>query len=334
MAYTPVPDAQLSDSSNMAHFIQVYHRRTALDQLLTTFLFSEFGEKDLLPQRNGRTYQWFRWNKYSGSTTAKTEGAVGTSLNSPGSRTVSCQVAQYSDFVTVSDMGEATAPSSLVDAHASLLGYRAGISVDNITRGVIDDQAAGTNVALIGSYLTIRDLSAHTHRLMGVDVMPFEGGLFATVAHPYVTYDVVNDPAVNGLADLFKHTDPNKTGLIKITSRTSAIITAANTKLYHSTNVAHPSASTWRVYTFGKGAYGIVDLEGMGPQRVVDPSKDRFGVKVVRSTGNSVADPEGVIAGFVAYKFAFGTAILDGPTPGIGGTFRYITVSAPSSIVA
>lgn len=335
MAYAPVPDAQLSDSSNMAHFIQVYHRRTALDQLLTTFMFGQFGEKDILSQRNGRTYQWYRWNKYSGSTTVKTEGAVGTSLNSPGTRTVQCQVSQYSDFVTVSDMGQATAPSDLVDAHAMLLGYRAGLSCDNINKGVLDDQAASTNVALIGSYLTIRDLSAHTFRLMGVDVLPFEDGLFATVAHPYVTYDVVNDPAVNGLSDLYKHTDPMKTGLVKLTGRGTAVITAANTKLYHSTNVTAPTATSWRVYTFGKGAYGIVDLEGKGPSRIVDPSKERFKVRIHRAGGEgSIADPEGVIAGFVAYNFAFGVAILDGPSPGIGGTFRYVTVSAPSSIVS
>lgn len=334
MAYNPVPDSNLSNSTNLPHLVLEYHRKTALDRLMTTFLFNEPAQKDMLPKRQGRSIKFFRYSNYAAATTAKTEGAVGTSINTPGSATLTIQVSQYSDYMTVSDLMEATALDPIVDNHADLIGYRGGLSVDTITRTVVDDQASSTNQSLIGTYLTLKDLRAHAAILNGRNVLPFSDGLFYTIAHPYVTFDVINDPAANGLADTFKHTNPEKAALIKANERgTSPVFVAGGCKVVHSTNVAQPSASTWRAYTFGKGAYGCADLEGFSPDRNVDPAKAGFNVRVIRPSANNIADPEGVIGGAVAYKFVFGVKVLDGPV-GIGGTYRYITATCPSSIVS
>lgn len=333
MAYTPVPDSNLSNSSNLPHLILEYHRKTALDRLLTTFQFNEPAQKDMLPKRSGRSIKFFRYNNYSAATTVKTEGAVGTSINTPGSNTVTIQVSQYSDYMTVSDLMEATALDPMVDSHADLIGYRGGLSVDTITRNVVDAENASTDKALIGTYFTIKDLRNHAHTLLGRNVRPMDDGWFFTIAHPYVTFDIVNDPAANGLADIHKYTSAEKAGAGTMTQKVGPVITAANCKVVHSTNVTQPTGSTWRVYTFGKGAFGVADLEGFSPDRNVDPSKSGFNVRVIRPQANNIADPEGVIGGAVAYKFVFGVKVLDGPL-GIGGTYRYITASAPSSIVS
>ncbi len=76
---------------------------------------------------------------------------------------------------------------------------------------------------------------------------------------------------------------------------------------------------------------GCVDLEGKGPSDVKDPARQRFKINVVNGGVPSIPDPEGVIGAAVSYNFVFTSVILDGPA-GIGGSFRFRTTDAVSSV--
>jgi N4-gp56 family major capsid protein len=332
MAYEPVPVGNRSSASNLAHLASVFYKKQGLDRLMKKFLFHTVGEKDMVPRQVGKTVQWFRYNNLAANTTAKTpEGGVATSI-STSSRTVSATVAQYTDFITVSDILVDTAIDPIVQNNAELLGYRAGLSVDTIVRTIIDAEQSSTDLALVGSYLKAADFRNVRARLEGVDVEPFDDGYFKVLAHPYVTFDLVNDPSANGLADIHKYTSvpafqtkPEDRGLL---------CTVAGCKIFENTNVylAAGSPNKWRVYAFGKGALGIVDLEGRGPSRVTDPKRQRFNINVIKGEKN-IYDPEGVIGAAVSYNYVFTAVVLEGPA-GIGGTYRFKTLEAPSSIVA
>lgn len=332
MAYEPVPVGNRTSASNLAHLASVFYKKKGLDRLMKKFYFDMVCEHDILQRMSGRTVQFFRYNNLAANTTAKTpEGGVGTSI-STSSRTVSATVSQYTDFINVSDMLADTAIDQIVQANAELLGYRAGLSVDTIVRTVIDAEQASTDLTLAGSYLKAADFRTARARLQGVDVEPFEDGYFKALAHPYVTFDLVNDPSANGLADIMKYTQvpqfqtkPEDRGLLA---------TIAQTKIYESTNVylAAGSPNKWRAYVFGKGAVGVVDLEGRGPSRIVDPKKQRFAINVIKGE-KSIYDPEGIIGAAVSYNFVFTAVVLEGPA-GIGGTYRFRTFECPSSIVA
>lgn len=332
MAYTPVPEGNRSSSTNLAHLASVYYKKKGLDRLMKKFVFETVTVKDMLPKFSGRTAQWFRYNNLSSNTTPKSpEGGVGTSI-SASSRTVSATVSQFTDFISLSDMLVDTAIDPVVQNHAELLGYRAGLSVDIITRTVIDAESASTNQALIGTYLTAADFRNARHQLQGLDVEPMDDGYFHAIAHPYVTYDLVNDPAANGLADINKYTSVPQFQT-KPGDRTQ-FATVGGCKIIENTNVKLTSGTPnkWRVYVFGKGGVGSLDLEGRGPTRVQDPKRQSFKINVIRG-GNNIYDPEGVIAAAVSYNFVYTAVVLEGPT-GIGGTYRYRTIDAPSSIVA
>ncbi len=203
-----------------------------------------------------------------------------------------------------------------------------------MTRNVIDDQAGGANLAILGTYARVADLRNAFTQLQAIDVEPFEDNNMLTILHPFTSYDIVNDPAAGGLADIFKYTAPQSSPLVKYEDR-GVVTHVAGCKVIISTNVktgTSGSNTTYRMYTFGKGGVGCVDLEGKGPSDVTDPKKQRFKINVINGApGGSIADPEGVIGAAVSYNFVFTSVILDGPA-GIGGSFRYRTSDPISSV--
>lgn len=335
MAYSPVPAAQTTGTSTLAHLQTVFYRKKALDRLQTKFCFRQICTDDMLPRMSGKTVQFFRFTNLGANTTPKSpEGAVGTSTYI-NSKTVSVTVSQYTNFITVSDLLRDTAIDPILDNAAELLGYQAGLSVDVISRGVIDAESSSTNQALLGTYCRRADFANARHQLQGKDVLPYEDNLFHAIVHPYVSFDVVNDPQSLGLADTWKYTAPEKSRVVGPYEDRGVISVAGGCKIIESTNVLKTAGSPnkWRVYIFGYKGIGAVDLEGRGPNQVSDPSKQRFAINIIRPNGPSLPDPEGVIGGAASYNFVFAVVVLEGPA-GIGGTYRYITIDSPSSIVS
>lgn len=328
MAYNPA--SNLTTSPGLPHVQVTYYKKKALDRLQKKFVFRDACMKDMVPKQEGRTVQWFRYFNLSANTTPSAEGTVGTGI-SPTSRTVAATVSQYTAFLTLSDFLVGTAIDPIVDNHAELLGYQAGLSVDTITRNVIDNESSSTNQTLLSAFFRVADLRNSRSQLQAIDVQPFEDNQFLCFIHPYVSYDLVNDPAAGGLADIFKYTAPKDTPLVRYEDR-GFVTSVAGVKVVESTNVyTQTSPNRYRVYVFGKDGVGCLDLAGKGPSDVKDPRKSRFKLRVVANPADSVADPEGIIGAYVSYNFIFTAIVLDGPA-GIGGNYRFRTLDPQSSI--
>jgi N4-gp56 family major capsid protein len=255
---------------------------------------------------------------------------------------VSATVSQYTDFASVSDMLKDTAIDPIVESVSDMLSYRAAYVVDTITRTEIDSPntsaittASNAGMLTLGSNFRAADARNVRHQLQGLDVQPMDSGpakgSFFGVIHPYVSYDLVNDPAAGGLMDIYKYTDPS--AFVKNEDR-GAVAAVGGCRFFENTNVKviGTSTHTYRTYVFGKNAVGVVDLAGRGPSnRVKDPSKERFSLQVVEGKP-SIADPEGVIGAMVSYNFKFAAKILDAPN--LNGQYRYRMLDCTSSIVA
>jgi len=330
MAYTPA--VNLTSSATLAHLQAIHYRKKALDRLQTKFVFREAGMKDSMPQGSGRTTQWFRMDNLSASPSVKTEGTVGTG-QSITSRTVQATLSQYANFINISDFLIATDIAPTVTYASDLLGLQAGTITDLITRNIIDAEATNTAQTALATYLRVSDLRVSRHSLQAINVKPFDNGEFLVFTHPYASYDLVNDPAALGLADIFKYnTAVGSTPLVKYEDR-GLVTHIAGCKVIETTNgKTYTTSGTnyYRTYVFGQNGLGICDLEGKAPSEVSDPSKQRFNVNVIRM-GPNPADPEGVIGAAVSYNFATTSVILEGP-PGIGGSYRFKTIDTPSTI--
>ena len=333
MAYAPVPLTQTSGSNIFAQLYGFSLNRKALDILRTKFQFLGLCEPDMLEKREGKTRVWYRYTNMPAATSASSEGIVGTSLAAPPSKTITAVAAQYADFLTISDVLRDTAPDPILENMTDALSFRAGLTVDNVTRGVFDAESSAVQASL-DTYLSVRDFRASFFILQGRNVPPREGGLYNAVVHPYTCFDAVNDPSANGLADIHKYTAPEKAAGIQIPDRGDVTV-VANCKIIQSTNVLQTvgTPNKWRTYVVGKGSVGTVSLPGYEPSKITDPNKESFRIYSQVIKEPSVANPTGQIGGFVSYNFMHVAKVLEGSSE-VGGSYRFIMIDTPSSIVA
>lgn len=332
MAYAPVPVSNTS-GSNFLGQLQAYSlQRKALDALRPMWRFYQVCMHDDLGLREGKTRRWFRYTNLGANTNPVAEGQVGTSIGMSPSKPIDATISQYADFMTISDILQASAPDAIMESYADQLGFRAGFTVDNVTRSVIDAET-GAAQAKLGAYLTIRDFHAATSILQGANVMPMDGGWFKCLTHAYTAFDIMNDPSSGGIVDLHKYTDPDLvTG--KGTDRGFLLRQyMADVTISNNVKMTSGSPNQWRTYVFGAGAVGTVSLSGYKPNQVVDPNKETFKVFSKVENTPSLYNPTGQIGGFVSYNFTHVTKVLEGPST-IGGSFRYAYIDTPSSIVA
>lgn len=323
------PAANLTTSSGLAHLIPMYYDRTALTPLRKRFMFMKGVDNRVLPKKNGKSIQFYRYSNLGANTTVTTEGTVGTAIGMPDSVVVQATVSQYSDFTSLSDMLVDTAPDGdIVAVAADGLGYRAGLSVDTIVRAEVDSVAASINVDPLGTYFSHSDLAGIRTRFAGLDIKPFASGYFPVISHPYVNYDLVHDPQVGGFRDVVKQVGSEQRSSIFNPADRGMLLRFEGCEVWESNNVAVVAGSPnkYRTYFFGLEGLAAIDLAGRGPTRTEDQDRTRFKVDVIRENGISVANPEGKIRAIASYNFVFVTKLLD------TNPYRVRKIDFPSSL--
>jgi N4-gp56 family major capsid protein len=325
MAFNPA--GNLSTSSQFTHFISTYYDRVALKPLRKQFLFWMGCDDRVMPLKNGKTIQFYRYSNLGANLNTTPEGTTGTASEMAGSTTVSATVSQYADFTSLSDMLVDTAMDGDIVAVASdQLGYRAGLTFDTIVRNVADASSGSTVISLLGDYLSGADLANIRHRFRGLDIKGFKNGRFPTIVHPYVSYDLIHDPSVGGFMDINKN-GPSAAKLQNL-PETGPLVSFNNCDVYESTNVTVTSGSpnTYRCYFFGQEGIAAIDLAGRGPTRTKDQDQMAFKIHVQKNLGPSLASPEGKIRAFCSYNVVFVAKLLDTTN------YRLRLIDAPTSL--
>ena len=333
MSLQVLPTGMTTASAGLAYLQQEYVKKEALDQLWEIFRFRDACEKYTIPKNSGLTLRVNRWDNMSIGTNASTEGDQSAPLTI-SNRTATATLSQFTSLINVSDLLVDTAPDDIIASAAKQLGYRAGRTVDIMTRNIIDSQAHNFMLTAAGATLTVADLRAARHGLRTNNVPTMSDGLYLAYVHPLNSYDLINDPAANGYADIHKYTTAQP---MKTYNDNDILQTVAGCKVVEVTNCFGYSSSgnKYRTYVFGKGGFASVDLAGRGPSSVTDPKSQAFKINVHRaaSGGNGLFDPEGVIGGAVAYNMVTTGFFTSGVDP-IGGLFRMRAFDTTPTIAA
>jgi N4-gp56 family major capsid protein len=326
MAYTPAGNTTVTSGIN--HFATVWYNRRALDQLKKRFRFYNACEPDMVPRRSGKTVQWFRYTLLGANTSVAPEGAVGNS-NTLASTTISGTVQEYADFITISTLADETAIDPIVQNAAEQLGYSAGLSVDTIIKSEFDaNSSAVLSPGTIGTFATVDDIRRCKALLEGIDVRPKDEKYYFCIMHPYIIYDVKSDSTAGGFIDLMKWAKPSE--FIETNNPFDEPVgVLENVKIWATTNVTTSGSAPnvlYSNYVVGRGAVGAVDLQGSGPSKIEDPTKQQFRINVIRG-GPQIADPAGMIGAAVSYRYVFLAKTLDSTN------LRYRIFKADASLV-
>jgi N4-gp56 family major capsid protein len=132
----------MNTTSNLPPAIQAYYDRNLLERAVPADVHGRFGQVRPIKMRSGNQIKFRRYEALPLATTALTEGATpaGKDLTVTD---VTATLAQYGDFVTVTDMVDMTNQDPVLTEAGTVLGEQGGTTVDAVRRDVL---VAGTNV--------------------------------------------------------------------------------------------------------------------------------------------------------------------------------------------
>lgn len=187
---------------------KIYYDKTLIREASANLIHDQFGQKRNIPKGGGKTIEFRKFSPLPKALIPLTEGVTpnGNKLNVT---TVTAEVQQYGDYIETSDVLDLTAIDPVVLETTQLLGTQGGLTLDTITRDILQ---GGTNVIYAPKIVSgveteifyRRDLDADC--LLTVDLVkraatqlkamnaPKIDGNYVALIHPYSSYDLTNDP--------------------------------------------------------------------------------------------------------------------------------------------
>lgn len=188
--------------------MKTYYDMNLIDEAQANLVHDQFGQKRPIPQGKGKTIEFRKFAPLNKALTPLTEGVTPDGNNLTVTN-MTATVAQYGDYITQSDVLELTALDNTILEATKLLGRQAGLTLDTITRNVLQ---SGTNVSFAPKWsgtteievtmrkdldktavLTVDLIKQVVAKLRAVNA-PTINGDYVGIIHPYVAYDIMSDP--------------------------------------------------------------------------------------------------------------------------------------------
>lgn len=283
--------------TQVAPGVQAFYDRNLLSRAQPADVHGRFGQKRPISKRSGNQIKFRRYSQLAAATTALTEGVTpaGSSLSVTD---MTATLAQYGDFITLSDMVSMVNQDPVVTEATDVLGDQGGTTIDLIRRDVL---VAGTNVAyangaasrlatitkISGADLdkAIRFLKNQNAKFMKEGIPPSDGvgtgairKAFVGIVHPDVEYDLESISGYRAVSDY-----PAQMGVmedeigayknIRFVSSTNAKFwtnaTTANTAGFKASGGT--SNDVYATLIFAAEAYGVCPLSGEAMSTIVKP---------------------------------------------------------------
>ena len=247
-----------------------FYNRTLLARLLPNLEYAKYGQKRPIPKGEGSKVNFRRFNSFPAATTPLTEGVTpdGRALSIA---TVEATVAQYGDYVEVSDKLDVVGIDPVLTEAAEVLGEQGGLTVDTIVRNVV---CAGTNVQYANGkasrgaitatdVLNSKEVAKAVRTLRRNNAKPIDGKHFVGIIDPDGAFDIMQDPLWQ---DVSKYANDAKGIMDGEIGRLLGVrfVETTNAPTIDGTVKIHQSM------IIGKGAYGVVDIEnGVKPEMII-----------------------------------------------------------------
>uniref|UniRef100_A0A6M3IZC4 Putative capsid protein n=1 Tax=viral metagenome TaxID=1070528 RepID=A0A6M3IZC4_9ZZZZ len=287
---------------------QTYSRRL-LERALPSFVHMLYGDKNGLPTGGGKSIEWRRYERPSAATTALTEGTAGAETNVTISN-VQATISQYGAYDKFSDLVDTQNFDPFIAQETDVFGEQMGDTLDQIVRNVM---AGGTTVQYAsialtrggasgvasGMYLNFAEIREVVDTLRRNDARPFEDGNYAGIIHPDTERDMFAD---SDIVTTFQQAGVRGDGNQMMRGEAGVFhgikwVRTSNARIFSS--VGKSGADVYGTMVFGKGFYGVLDLDAARPQ------------VIVKQVGSSGADDPLNQYGSIGWKAAITAAILD-----------------------
>jgi len=271
-------------NGGMSATMKTYYDTELLDNVRDQLIFSQLGKQQSLPANHGMTVEWRKFNTLP-LMDALTEGVIPDGKEF-GITAITVALAQYGEYVTVSDRLEMHALDDVIAGAVEEIGAAGGKTLDVLTRNVLctgsniifADAYSGTTyqstpttkaelITAIGSYscdLTPDMINKAVTNLKVGGAPTFAGGKYVAVVHPHVAYALRKHP---DWMEAHKYAAPEQIfngeigelhGVRFIESNLAPVIKEEG-----------DNKATYKTIFVGKDAFAVVDPEGAGLETII-----------------------------------------------------------------
>lgn len=270
-----------SSGNDLSPEMKTYYEKRLLDNAEPNLVHSQFADKYPIPKNGGKTIEFRKYSPLAKATTPITEGVTpnGNKLNVTA---ITATIAQYGDWIQLSDLLDLTAIDNNVLQATKLLGSQAGRTLDTVTREVL---AGGTNVMYapkVGeggvqtevksratldatSKITVDLIFRAARALKSMNASRIDDS-FVAIVHPDVAYDLMR---CEEWIDAHKYATPDNIYQGEI-GKLAGVRFVESTEAKIWTGSGCPSGlAVYGTIVLGAHAYGETEISGGGLQHIV-----------------------------------------------------------------
>ena len=291
-AYTGQTTPFTPGSTDLSSLNKTFYDTELLDNTREKLIFTQLGRKQSLPANHGRTVEFRRWRTL-GRISQLTEGVIPTGKKL-GQVAITVSLAQYGDYVTVSDLLDEHAIDPVVLGATEELGASAGETADLLVRNVL---LGGTQIIYAdainkgtGAYVSTPATEAGLQEALATyncNLTPtvinkaatalkksakglkYTGNYYVAVVHPDVVFDLRQDSAwieahkYSEAEEIFSGEIGRMHGVRFIESNNAPVIKTEG-----------QTYATYKVMFFCKDAFAVIDPEGGGMRTIIKSAKE------------------------------------------------------------
>ena len=198
------PNTNVTSDAGLSVENKTHYDMTLIDEASPQLVHDQFGQKRPIPKNGGKKIEFRKFASLPKALTPLTEGVTpdGKKLSASA---IEAEVAQYGDYVVLSDVLDLTSIDPVVVEATKVIGRQAGLTLDTITRNILN---SGTNVfyapkaggaavdsraALDNTCLLTVDMVKRVVAFLKRNNAPKIDGSYVAIIHPDSAYDLMND---------------------------------------------------------------------------------------------------------------------------------------------
>ena len=249
---------------------KTHYDMTLIDEAGPNLIHDQFGQKRPIPKNGGKKIEFRKFAALPKALTPLTEGVTpdGKKLSATS---IEATVAQYGDYVVLSDMLDLTAIDPVVVEATKVIGRQAGLTLDTITRNVLhtgtnvfyapkaDGSAVTSRAGLDGTCKLTVDLVRRVAAFLKKNNAPKINGSYVAIIHPFAAYDLMSDPEWQNPHQYQDTSNIYEGEIGKIAG--VRFVESSEAKIYE--------GGVFGTLFIAEGAYGVTNITGGGLETII-----------------------------------------------------------------
>jgi N4-gp56 family major capsid protein len=268
------PNTNVTTDTGLSAENKTHYDMTLIDEAGPLLVHDQFGQKRPIPKNGGKSIEFRKYASFPKATKALTEGVTpdGRKLSVT---TITADVSQYGDYVTLSDVLDLTAIDNNIVEATKACGRQAGLTLDTITRNAL---LSGRNVFYAGGVEDRSELKATDTLTVALvkkivaflkaNNAPKIDGNYVAIIHPYVAHDLMSDPE---WIEAHKYATPENIYEGEIGKVAGVrFVETSEAKIFKGAESDCPDGlAVFSTLFIAAGAYGVTEITGGGLQTII-----------------------------------------------------------------